>query len=632
MAAAFPPFEDRKRFPILTSQTEEEGLLAALMACDGLLALAPEEIGKADLIGRSAGREWHEYGDTRWPGKSVWVEFPVTNQPAFQAAAALIVRREVPELENAPLDWIASNHPMASILPAFAAEKFIAQLCAMLAQQANSDEAIPGPEDLKPAYVQSYCLYGKPLDGGDPWQVAIYTDILNRSGIPIARFRTAEVRAQNVPWCRFALNALFHLNGARLEGFQFVAHRQFGEFSPRKIAEDWVPAKWTAFHPTRTLRLRPAVRALPAPAIIDGLIDADAFRTIVDTRRREANSELLAFDREVRPRDLAMQSLDSNATIGAFLHRANGASIYVLPGRLVDEFDKTDCTEVRLADLHLPFPNLYLKFTPQEPIALDEGAVVDGCYAVKQGSEILLQLTSRISGVDYENSFALTCIDPIFAIHLPAEDPEMTVNQAVEQGIDEFLKANAPPEDDLSTTVERLDGLTTQLVDIRAKSRKRRIERFRSQETAFRACLNIIVNALCFIVSRPEDLEETWEGAPPADLLARSTTPAESRSARDKKSAALRRIENGDFTRIKLCGRKLFEESPASMNNGSANNSPRAHWRRGHWRRQRHGPSLTLVVLRWIRPTLVKKEAGAPAEVRIYDVSGSDPHHHQYRL
>ena len=32
------------------------------------------------------------------------------------------------------------------------------------------------------------------------------------------------------------------------------------------------------------------------------------------------------------------------------------------------------------------------------------------------------------------------------------------------------------------------------------------------------------------------------------------------------------------------------------------------------------GPGLTLIVLRWIRPTLVKKDSGEPVETRVYDV------------
>ncbi len=619
MAAVFPPYVDRLRFPILASQAESEIPRQSLMACDGLLALAPENVGKADLIGRSPGREWHEYGDARWPGAFSWVEFAVTNQTSFQVAAALIVRHKVPDLETDPLGWIARNHPMAQVFPGFAAGKLIERFGSMLAQQARSDEEIPEPDDAGPAHVQSYCLYGKCLSSSNPQQVAIYTDVLNKEGIPIARFRTAEFTVHNIPWCRFALNALFHLNGVRLGGLPFVEHRQFAEFTPAILLGDRTPEKWTAFHPCRTLRLRPAVRSLPAPLLTDGLIDSDAFQLILETRRREANAELLAFNRLVRPRDLALQNSDSNATIGAVTHRANGAAIYMLPERLVEEFDKTDCSEVRIADLQLPFPNLFLKFVPQEPIALTDGALVDGCYVVKQGAEILLSLTSRLEGVDYANSFSLTCIDPTFVLHLPTQNPEMTVNQAVELGIEAFLLENAPPEKDLSRSVERADGMTTELVDIRGPSRKRRIARFRSQEPAFRACLNIIVNAACFVVSRSDDIEETWEGTPPDDLWATAAAVAETRSARDRKAGALRRIDNGDFTRVKICGRKLFVERPDSAHNDKGS-SPRAHWRRGHWRRQRHGPGLALIILRWIRPTLVKKDAGSPVETRIYDV------------
>jgi len=103
----------------------------------------------------------------------------------------------------------------------------------------------------------------------------------------------------------------------------------------------------------------------------------------------------------------------------------------------------------------------------------------------------------------------------------------------------------------------------------------------------------------------------------PVELLAAANLPGKNNTGRLKQQEALRAIANGDYTRIKLCGRTLF---PTDTGKHGTGKSPRAHWRRGHWRRQRHGPGLTLIVLRWIRPTLVKKDSGEPVETRVYDV------------
>jgi hypothetical protein len=90
-----------------------------------------------------------------------------------------------------------------------------------------------------------------------------------------------------------------------------------------------------------------------------------------------------------------------------------------LPDRLVEEFDNTDCEEIRMADLKLPFNNLFLKFTPPHPLFLADGAPVDGCYIIKQGDEYLLTLTSQLEGVDYVRSISIACLDPTFSLHLP---------------------------------------------------------------------------------------------------------------------------------------------------------------------------------------------------------------------
>jgi hypothetical protein len=263
---------------------------------------------------------------------------------------------------------------------------------------------------------------------------------------------------------------------------------------------------------------------------------------------------------------------------------------------------------------------VFLKFTPPEPVWLEETARVDGCYIGKQGDEFLFTLTARIDGVDYGNSMSVACMDPIFALHVPTSDPEFKVNSAVDLGIGAFLRENEPPTESFTGDIERPDGTTTHVEDIRATSRKRRIERFLSQEPAFRACLNIIVNAACFITFRPDDVTDAWEGEPSPDVLAATNATGDSRRIRDRKLGALRKIESGDFTRVKICGADLFADNIRANGDLIDGTSPRAHWRRGHWRRQRHGVGLSLVVLRWIRPTIVMKDNGPLVEVRIYEV------------
>lgn len=621
----FPPISDAAHFPLIASGSEQ--LCGMLMACDNLHFLAPLDVGQLSSARLSVGRDWHLYGDTRWPAPAAWVEGRLSHEGDADFGV-LVMRNAIPAGEKDPVGWCARNNPLAQVLPNERSEETIRTRSDMLRAQASSTEAVAGPEDGVPASVQSYCIFhGQP--DGPPRFVATYTDLVNGEGVPIPLFRTASTLTRDIDLCRLTLHTLFCLNEVRLGGAAFVSIPQFQSFGPALLAPGEGGPRWAKFHPSRTLRTRPLLRALPVPTEMkDGILRMADYERAADVARREMNLHTLAFERSARPRDMTLQWSSTNSSLASFIHRANGGAIYVLPDRLVEEFDNTDCSEVLVQDIALPFPDVFLKFTPPRPLSLDERALVDGCYVVKQGDEYLLMLTSRLEGVDYERSLSIACADPTFSLHLPAKDPLTSVNAAVDAGIEDFLAKNAPPEDDFSQTVERPDGTKTTVLDVRRDSRRRRIELFRSQEPVFRSCLNIVVNAACFIAFRPEDISEGWEGEPPAEWIAAVEEEPTSRAKRDRKRDAAKRIEAGDFTRIRICGKDLFGWDHEEKAPGTGT-SPRAHWRRGHWRRQRHGVGLSLVSLRWIRPTIVKKDAGPLVETRLYEIdpsvgSGSD--------
>jgi hypothetical protein len=617
----FPPISDKVRFPLLSSGT---GLPADdLMGCEDLTCFTPEKLSEVRPVICHQGKDWHLYGDTMWPSLSSWIEFDTG--PVFSGwSGVLVVAYEIPDDVEDPFEWVARNNPLCHLFPHERSEAAVTQRAQALRQQAESDEELPEPEDTEPCYVQCYCIYRGP---GTVEPTAKYMDLLNIDGIPLTRYRTAEIAPHNIDVCRYTLHALFSLNQARLNGMNFLECPQLDECVPLRHAENDKIPSWERFHPLRVMRTRPAVRAIPTPTNLhQGIMQMETAERIMEARRLEITLHTLPFVLDARPRTVLTN--DGDACMGAFAHRANGGAIFVLPDSLVEEFDNTDCSEVQLKDIKLPFPNIFIKFTPPEPLFLAEGATVDGCYIVKQGEEYLFSLTSRWEGVDYEKTLSIACLDPTFSIHLPApelklnqpgEKTDICINEAVELGIKGFLELNAPPTEDLSQTITRPDGTTAHMEDVRAKSRKRRIEVFRSQEPIFRACLNIIVNAACFISFRPEDITEEWDGDAPTWLEEALKDTADTRRARDRRQHAQRIIAAGDFTRIRICGKNLFQETTDSAAIGYGK-SPKAHWRRGHWRRQRYGTGLSLIILRWIRPTIVKKDSGPLAESRIYDV------------
>lgn len=618
-ACPFIPITDKAHFPILTAGADRPADL--LMGCEDLTFLALEDTKQTRALVPNEGGLWHTYGDTRWLAAAVWVEFPMPPGRFSGHAGVLVMTAAIPQREEDPLAWVAANNPLVALLPEFRGEASIEKRYDLLRAQSEDKDDPAGPADATPRHVQCYCIFHY-HNQGTPRYVASYLDILNQEGLPIHKYRNANVNKADIPHSQLTLHSLFSLNRARRSGAQFITVNQLPTFVPASISPDRLPPQWTRFHPSRVLRLRPALRAIPSPPLLEGIIHLTDFQRTKEVRRCESITHMLAFANAARPRELSLYRDDDNISMAAFIHRANGGAIYTLPDRLVEEFDNTECGEVHIGDITLPFPSCYLSFRPPEPVILNPGAAVDGCYLQRQGDEYLMMLTTRLEGVDYERSISLTCLDPAFSLHLPANDPDLSINAAVERGIEAFLAENAPPTEDLTQTIERPDGTTTTVVDARAHNRCRRIEQFKAQEPGFRKCLNIVVNAACFVSFRPEDIYETWAGNPLGELLTALDDPGTTHAGRARKRAAVRDIDEGDFIRIKICGKDLFAERPTEGPTGTGK-SPRAHWRRGHWRRQRHGPGLSLVHMRWIRPTLVCKDAGTAADTRVYEVQSA---------
>ena len=429
------------------------------MACSRLVFYATADIFRACTEIRKEGTEWHLYGDTRWPAPNIYIEF----NGFFGQCGLLVMRVEIADVISNPFDWVAENVPLQEIFPSERSTKAVSQRQEMLNYQAESTEIVPGPEDTKPRSVQSYCFYRA---HGDVKLVARYTDLLNAEGIPIQKYRMASVQSEDIDFCRSCIHALFSLNKARIAGLPFISIPQLESCEPVSLPPDNKAPRWVHYHPSRVLRTRPAVHALPTPdTMVEGKMRMNDFQRVMEVRRLEMNLHNLAFDRDARLHRMPHE--DSNSTMAAFTHRANGGAIYVIPDRLVEEFDNTDCEEIRMTDLKLPFATLFLKFTPPQTLFLAEGAPVDGCYLAKHGGEYLLTLTSYWEDVDYARSLSVACQDPTFSIHLPApsltlDEPgkeiDICVNEAVEQGIQTFLSENAPPTDNFSQEITRPDG------------------------------------------------------------------------------------------------------------------------------------------------------------------------------
>jgi hypothetical protein len=267
----FRPIADKVHFPVLSVCNELP--CSELMGCEGLVFFAPTDLSRARSVVSKEEVEWHLYGDTRWPAPAVYVEF----SGYFGPYGVLVLNTEIPANEREPLDWAAGNVPLQQLFPAERSETAIRQRAEMLRSQAAANDTLPGPADSVPRFIQSYCIY---RDQNGVQLVACYTDILNAAGIPIPKYRMANVQPQNIDFCRFGLHGLFCLNQARLAGMAFMAIPQLQTFKPAYLLPEQKSPKRAQFHPSRILRTRPAVRALPTPAdMMAGIMQMADFRS-----------------------------------------------------------------------------------------------------------------------------------------------------------------------------------------------------------------------------------------------------------------------------------------------------------------------------------------------------------------
>ncbi len=223
----FRPLTDKARFPLLSACAELP--CSVLMACDGLVFMAPEDVSAARMVIEKQETDWHLYGDTRWPCRSTWVEFPLSQDTMSGACGIIVLREDIPNREADPLSWSATNNPLISILSQERGDAASQKRLEMLRTQAASSDPIPGPENATPRYIQCYCIFHEQVRDESRF-VATYTDLLNGEGLPIQKYRIASVQMVDIPLCRYALHSLFYLNQARLKGMPFLSAQQLQAF------------------------------------------------------------------------------------------------------------------------------------------------------------------------------------------------------------------------------------------------------------------------------------------------------------------------------------------------------------------------------------------------------------------
>lgn len=381
------------------------------------------------------------------------------------------------------------------------------------------------------------------------------------------------------------------------------------------------------FHPLRYVKSRPYCHKLFEKYKSDNLYVSDRLNEQMGDMMNIFNSEIHKYQQPLRsqlieqhignPVDIMNQELSFLVDNQRLRHRGN--NIFYFPEGISTLFKHTDVSEISIGNIKFPYKTFYIAFGPQ--LEFDIGFdttkeyFFDGAYIDQIDEKVLsIRLTSARIDRDYKtqtNWFKYP--DVSFWIGLEFDSPEDKLVNAVNGFINQALE-NFKKWEDIPKEVE-IDGeiIPTNPLSNESPTRQRRINRIVTNAEKFKEIANLIFNAICYLTFQDKEITTSFTNNPPKTLLDKVKKAKKPR----EKQRIEEELKKSPFTRIKICGQSISNETTNSENNPTGKELS-THWRRGHWRNQAFGQEAKERKLIWIRPTLVRKDKGDAKQGHIY--------------
>lgn len=306
-----------------------------------------------------------------------------------------------------------------------------------------------------------------------------------------------------------------------------------------------------------------------------------------------------------------------------------GRQIMDFPPSLTEMLSKTDIDDIPLNTIRMPYASQYVHFGPQPELELEPGWLVDGAYVEQRGEAGDLRISITAVPKDHmESEKWYVRPEPEFSQDFVSEFRTMDLATAIDTVLAERLAS-------LEKARQRVGGNITQkiqeeaaatgheipkdldLVDIGPKMAAVREEITRHRFPVYKAAIQLVVNALCYVAAYPDDIDTAWPPGTPEALMKKADTGVgkEKARARSKLSAL-------GYVPVHICGKRIAEQRESLNMAAPSAGSMATHWRRGHWRNQAHGQGRSLRKLIWMMPMLVGAKDKEDAEFgHLYLVS-----------
>ena len=346
-----------------------------------------------------------------------------------------------------------------------------------------------------------------------------------------------------------------------------------------------------------------------------GMLTVDLLNELMNVVVGEMNDKNMRYPRKLTldapSPSLVMESLTTLATAyGRFVQA--GRQIMDFPPALVEMLAKTDVDDIPLDSIKMPYAAQYLHFGPQADLKLEPGWLVDGAYVEGRGEPGDLRFTITAAPTNRSLSrLWYVYPEPEYTQDFVGDYRKMDLATAIDTVLSDRLaglnQSLAKPGGDITerlrsdmAAVDAEMPESTRVVDVSPRLAKERLEQVDRRHPVYRAALQLVVNALCYMTAYPDDITSVWPQGTPVSLKEKADNGQGKEAMRAKsKLAAL------GYVPVHVCGKRIEEQRNrigiATLDHGHV----ASHWRRGHWRNQVHGPGRSLRKLIWVMPVLV---------------------------
>ncbi len=343
-----------------------------------------------------------------------------------------------------------------------------------------------------------------------------------------------------------------------------------------------------------------------------GLMTMDQFEFVMNLILREVQERSMKTPRKHKD-NLPSPSfiLDAEQTLSTAYGRfvQAGRQIMEFPRSLTELLAETDVDDIPLNAIKMPYASQYLHFGALPDLEIEDGWKVDGAYIEQRGESGDLRFTVTAVPIDHHQSERWMLEPEVeYSQDFVQEFRLMDLGTAIDTVLSDRLANSAQGAKGVADALSAAAGDLPEgiaLVDISGETSIQRTETTKRRHAAYKAAVQLVVNAICYATSYPDDIDSVWPEGTPESLKQKvlNGKPKE-------QSRAISKLKALGYVPVHICGKRLSEQRISSGLPAHQEGHPATHWRRGHWRNQAHGPARALRKLIWVMPMVIGARSG----------------------